>query len=362
MKSADIKQRGHGYMFVTDESGRRVRVYKDTNGNWPEGAERLDLTKELLSSMDSVVDQFETGQLPEVMAKTLNSFLDAEPCHGWSWRNQILAGIFGDNEENEDPRSNWGKFGRTVDPGTWNNPFLFIMKPLLKKVWYDDDGKKAFFLTPWAYEPIPVYPFECTTLKPGTRNAKLWKTEKERMERINSKKRDYISTLPFTEVLERWNIALDAGDTKVDNAYGWYIKGRKVKVGVDSLMTFLHELVHAADFENGTLVENGNVDTSETVAMLGAACLGKALGCENKELDMQHSWDYIVRYAGNDESKARDTMMSVLKRTTDALDLIIKTALLIENEDTINRLMEEDDNITTIEQAFKKWQYLTEVR
>jgi len=98
-----------------------------------------------------------------------------------------------------------------------------------------------------------------------------------------------------------------------------------IALGVENFATWAHELVHAADYKAGKLVERGQHWRSETVAELGGAILMRCLGYET-EADLGGAWKYISKYALGADIKPLKACLDVLDRTCNAVALILATA------------------------------------
>jgi hypothetical protein len=134
-----------------------------------------------------------------------------------------------------------------------------------------------------------------------------------------------LANLPLREVAEAWGLSVDAYNGARGKGLGWYRHGQAIALGVQNPSTWAHELVHAADDRLGALVERGQHWRSETVAELGGATLLVALG-STIEADLGGAWEYIQNYAKDAELEPIAACTRVLKRTCDAVALILDTA------------------------------------
>jgi hypothetical protein len=120
---------------------------------------------------------------------------------------------------------------------------------------------------------------------------------------------EWIESLPLLDVAKSWELSVEAFNGGRCTSLGRYKWNAGIARGVKSLSTWSHELVHAADYRNGSLKELGQHWRSETVAELGGAVLLHVLGGE-------HDADLGVL----------DACKKVLKRTCDAVALVLDTA------------------------------------
>ena len=84
-------------------------------------------------------------------------------------------------------------------------------------------------------------------------------------------------------------------------------------------------MCHAADDRLGNLTERGQHWRSETVAELGGAILREMLG-QDTASDRGGCWEYVKHYADARGIEPIAACQKVLKRTCDAVALILDTA------------------------------------
>jgi hypothetical protein len=135
----------------------------------------------------------------------------------------------------------------------------------------------------------------------------------------------WIDALPLIEVARTWGLNVDAFNGAEGKALGKYFKDEAIGVGVKNLSTWAHELLHAADHRVGNLKEKGQHWRFETVAELGGAILLECLGYSS-ESDRGGCFDYISNYATEAGLQPIQACMDVLKRTCDAVELILTEA------------------------------------
>jgi hypothetical protein len=92
--------------------------------------------------------------------------------------------------------------------------------------------------------------------------------------------------------------------------------------------------MHAADDRLGQLVERGQHWRSETVAELGGAILLEVLG-KPVEADRGGCWQYVAAYAKEAGIEALTACQRCLKRTCDAVALILDTAEALRAEGSV---------------------------
>ena len=135
----------------------------------------------------------------------------------------------------------------------------------------------------------------------------------------------WIEQLPLLDVARDWGLTVETYSGQSTGAQGWYQRGQAIALGVENLSTWAHELLHAADDRLGVLTERGQHWRSETVAELGGAILLECLGHET-DADRGGCWEYVSKYARDAEIEPISACQRVLKRTCDAVALILETA------------------------------------
>jgi hypothetical protein len=135
----------------------------------------------------------------------------------------------------------------------------------------------------------------------------------------------WLESLPLVEVAREWGLAVDAYNGRAGSALGKYRVRQGIALGVENLATWSHEMCHAADDRLGNLKERGQHWRSETVAELGGAVLLEILG-HGAESDRGGCWEYLKAYADDTGIEPITACQRVLKRTCDAVALILDTA------------------------------------
>jgi len=204
----------------------------------------------------------------------------------------------------------WNECGRWVKKGS---KAFDILVPLLKPATVIDETtkqeKRIEVLI--GFRTAPVFAVETTDGK------ELPKADDEVIRWINA--------LPLVDVARAWGLNVEAFNGREGKALGHYCKDQAIGLGVKNLSTWAHELIHAADNRLGNLTEKGQHWRSETVAELGGAILLECLGyCS--ESDRGGCWDYLAHYSEEAGLQPIQACMNVLKRTCDAVELILTEA------------------------------------
>ena len=255
-----------------------------------------------------IVEAFKTGNLPKALAPVFVRRKDGVPCRQWSWGNQLLCILNG----TQDARGfkQWNTVGRKVIKGS---KAFDILVPLMKTITTEDPktGEEKKIQKLYAFGTASVFAIEST--------------EGPELPSIDQEVTNWMSSLPLIDVAKSWNLNVDAYNGAEEAPKGKYMHRRAIAVGVKNLATWAHELIHAADDRLGNLTEKGQHWRSECVAELGGAVLLEALG-EDYEADRGGCYEYIERYAKDAGIDPVQACMSILKRTCDAVDLLLTEA------------------------------------
>jgi antirestriction protein ArdC len=259
-----------------------------------------------------IVDSFKSGNLPKALSPVFIHRDDDIPCRKWSWNNQLLTALAGF----DDARGfrQWKTAGRSVKKG--EKSFQILAPVTVKRTVIGDDGNESEGCAVIGFRSVAVFGYEQTEGKPLA--------DREDEER-------FIDSLPLIEVARAWGLSVATYGGESGRALGKYRPGHAIALGVENHATWAHELMHAADDRLGQLTERGQHWRSETVAELGGAILLECIG-ESSEADLGGCWKYIEHYAKDAELEAVTACMKVLKRTCDAVALILDTAGSLSNE------------------------------
>lgn len=265
------------------------------------------------SVASAILDAFKSGNLPQALAPMFIQRKDKVPCRAWSWANQLVVAIHG----HSDARGfrQWEAVGRHVRKG---EKALHILAPLIRKVEDTDSaGRTVERPIVYGFKSVPVF---------GLRQ-----TDGEPLSTGDTATDNYLASLPFLDVAKAWGLNVEAYSGKATGALGYFQPGTgTIAVGVRNLSTWAHELTHAADFRLGNLKRFGQHWRTETVAELGGAVLLEALGLA-QDSDRGGCFEYIQAYAKAAEIDAITACMRVLKRTCDAVALVLDTAEALQN-------------------------------
>lgn len=256
-----------------------------------------------------ILEAFRAGNLPKALAPMFVKRRDNVPCRAWSWSNQLLAALAG----TADARGyrQWQEVGRHVKKGEKAFP---ILVPLCGKATEQDPdtGEERQRSFVYGFTSAPVFGMEQTEgdpLPPPDPQIAAW-----------------LESLPLVEVAKVWGLSVDAFNGERARHFGYYRHGQAIALGVENLSTWAHELTHAADDRAGTITRApGQQPDNEVVAELGGAILLEILGYAT-ESDRGGCWDYVSQYAAKAKIEPITACQRLLKRTCDAVALILDTA------------------------------------
>jgi len=262
--------------------------------------------------INKIVNAFRTGKLPEALSQTFLSRGNFT-CDNWSLMNKLIMAL--NDTHIAMGFKQWLEVGRCVRKGT--HGFSILAPVTAKTKRKEDDGteKEGRFVV--GYRSVIVHPYENTEVVDEEKWGKV-AAEMENCEEI-------IANLPYIEVAKQWGIEVSAYSGARSAALGWFCRNGKIGLGVANPATFAHELIHAADHKNGNLNEEGQHWASETVAELGGATLLYAAGYTT-EADLGGAFKYIEAYAKRNKMDVVKACMQVLKRTGQAVQLVLDTA------------------------------------
>jgi len=255
-----------------------------------------------------IFDAFRSGSIPKALAPVFVHRKDGVPCRAWSWGNQLLCILNG----TQDARGikQWNTVGRNVKKGS---KAFDILVPLMNSalVRHADTGEEQKVQVLYGFGSAPVFGVECT--------------EGAELPQVDEDVTNWMNSLPLIEVARSWGLDVDAFNGLNSAPKGKYVRKKAIAVGVKNLATWAHELIHAADDRLGNLTERGQHWRSEIVAELGGAILLEALG-ESYESDRGGCFEYLESYAKDAGIEPIQACMSVLKRTCEAVNLLLTEA------------------------------------
>ncbi len=272
---------------------------------------------------ENILQLFQTGDVPTALAPVFIRRKDGVPCRAWSWNNQLLTALAG----HDDARGyrQWQEVGRHVCKGERGFPIL-VPCHAKRTVRDDDTGEERTVPVLVGFRSCVVFGYGQTDGEPLP-------------DRVESDR--FVEALPLVDVARSWSLSVGTYNGRSGGALGKYRGGHSIALGVENLATWAHELCHAADDRLGNLNERGQHWRSETVAELGGAILLSCVGLD-KEADPGGCWEYVRAYASAAKIEPVTACQRVLKRTCDAVALILSEYDRIQAERTAAATVESE--------------------
>ena len=255
-------------------------------------------------AVDSLLQMFESGQMPEAVAFNIikkQKGVVYKPSDNWSIGNQILMML----QHTDDARGfrQWKMVDRTVIKGRKAIHILAPMTVKIKKV-NPETGKEEERTVITGFRPIPVFRYE--------------DTEGKELDLIP----DFVPPAPPPF----WNVADQLGIRvsyipMLGNFLGQYnMRENTIKLCSEDAIVYFHELAHAV---HNTFVDLRKCDHSvaEVVAEFSAVVLAHLQGITGYE---KQGWDYI-----KSATKNKDTPEAALKFIMQCLTDIEKVITII---------------------------------
>lgn len=254
--------------------------------------------------LQKILEAFQTGNIAEPLALSMLPSAGERPFDRWSISNKIGVLLMGCRD------------ARTYRQ--WQEVDRQVMK-----------GQKAgaYILCPIIY-PVDKEDPDAGTRITGLKTKAVFDVSQTEGDPLTEEGARLIDTLPLKNVARHWGVNIIDGQQL--GAAGSYRPGTNtITLSVTNLKTWLHELMHKADDELGSLKEKGQHWRSEIVADLGAAALAHMIGRE-AEADEGRVWNYIQHYAQEAEREPVACCQEVLNRIATVINFILETADLIE--------------------------------
>ncbi|MEZ6054814.1 MAG: hypothetical protein R3C02_26160 [Planctomycetaceae bacterium] len=266
------------------------------------------------TAANSILRAFQSpSTLPAALAPVFIQRRDGAPCRAWSWSNQLLVALHG----HPDARGfrQWQQVNRFVRKGEKS---FCILSPVIKTR-ETDAGEKVSFLLGFK----------------GTSVFGLSQTDGEALPEPDPELLRWVESLPLVDVAHDWGLSVETYSGRPQAANGWYHGGhRTIALGVRNLSTWCHELIHAADDRLGELSAHEPKWRKETVAELGGAILLECLG-QPTDADLGGCWEYVRAWCAHDSIEPVDACQKMLKRTCDAVSLLLETADQLQHALTV---------------------------
>jgi antirestriction protein ArdC len=255
------------------------------------------MNEKIAAVLDSILNAFESGNIPDAVAVASFPPITGIPSEKWSWKNRLIQFIHG----TADSRgfNQWKEANRYVKKGS---KALYILVPLFKKVKDEDTEEEKQVLT--SFRASPVFRVEDTDGEP---------LEYQQIE---------LPDLPLLDRARELGVSVKAvpGDFRY---YGYYTPDSKeIALATPEEKTFFHELAHYADHIIKGHLKPGQHPFQEITAELSAQALARICGRSMKDTT-GNSFRYIRSYAEEVGMSPHTACLNVLSDTEKILALIL---------------------------------------
>ena len=262
----------------------------------------MKLTAKAQEQLDKILEAFESGIVPEAIAKSILPAFDV-PSSKWSLNNRILM-FFAGTADARGIRQ-WKEIGRWPEKGS---KAFCILVPIhgRKKEQDEDTGKESERQILVGFKCCPVFAVENTDGKP-----------------VEYPDLEPPEAPPLYGVAEAWNLNVKYLPGN-EAYYGYYAPGRsEIGLSTHDAQTFFHELAHAAHHKVLGALKNGQHWQQEVTAELTAATLMHLYGQRPND---GYSFRYIRDYAEKAKKDVYRACMAVIADVGRCLELILNAA------------------------------------
>ena len=248
--------------------------------------------------LDTILEKFKNGDIPEAVAYTVYPMADDIPSANWSILNRLLMVVAGSSDARG--YKQWLSAKRHVRKGS---KCFHILVPYMKKIEGDDTGEDRETLM--GFMCRPVFRYEDTDGEP---------LDYEQLA---------LPDLPLLERAEAWGLNVRAIPGNY-HYYGYYSSKRKeIALAAPEEKTFFHELSHVAHERVKKGLKAGQDPLQEIVAELSAQALCHLVG-KKADQSFGNSFRYIERYAKKAKLTPHGACLKVMRQTEKVLNLILK--------------------------------------
>ena len=251
---------------------------------------------------EKIIQSFKDGTAPKALSHLFINFGRDQHFLKWSWTNKLITVLHGYSDAMT--FNGWKEQNRQVRRG---ERAFYILEPISRKI-VSDDGEE--FVRISGFKAGPRFGYEQTD---GDNES-------------DNREEQFISALPLFQFAQEQGIRVSTykGSERLP-AGSFSVTYGSIRLGVENLSTWAHELIHWADDRLGNLKESGQHWRSETVAELGGCILLHILG-KHEEADDGGAWEYIKKYAESNGIDPIDACTRTLNRTCDAVQYILVNA------------------------------------
>jgi len=274
-------------------------------------AKRAKESKERVRGvMDTIIYAFENGTVAPALAQRWLVPADV-PQRKWSIRNQMLCALAGATDARG--YKLWRDMGREVVKGKSIRLLRPNMVPVEEVNPNTGELEKNYVMR--GFRCFAAWDVSNTTGPEETLPAYLAEHKK------------FVESLPLVEVAQKWGInVIVGGGNDNSSTMGWFQpRTQTIKLNVENLSTWTHELIHAADYRLGNLIHDDETWLTEAVAELGGAVLLSLIGYKD-DADLGGAMEYIKKYATSADKRLGNACDLAMKRVEAAIDLIMDAA------------------------------------
>lgn len=253
-----------------------------------------------------ILEAFRTKDVPRALAQVyVASAVDEIPSSKWSPSNRFVVAIHG--HAYAATYNQWQKLGRQVQRG---EDGFDIIAPITRTARKDDPDRDIE---------------EGDRIVVGFRTRRVFgygQTKGDPLQEIENRQQ-FIEELPLFEVARHWGLEVTPFSGRGASVLGLYT-GSEIRLGVENLFVWAHELVHAADHRNGTLDDRPTLE-DEVVADFGGSVLLEVIG-RPLESDRGGAYEHLCRHAKKHDVEPIRVVAQLFDRVFGCLDLILTTA------------------------------------
>ena len=254
------------------------------------------MNEKVQSVLNSILDQFKSGQIPDSVAFSVYPAPKNIPLHTWSFLNRTVCFLSG----TMDARGfrQWQKANRYVKKGA---NAIYILAPMFFKK--EEDGEESLVLG--GFKPVAVFRSEDTEGEPLDYEV----TE--------------LPDLPLLKLAKEWGITVKniPGNFRY---YGFYSDKRKeIGLATEEECVFFHELAHSAHARLKGGLKPGQDPREEILADLSAKALCNLVGKSDGSKYLGNTYRYIEEYAAKMNKTPITACIEVLDETEKVLNLIL---------------------------------------
>ena len=253
------------------------------------------MNEKVKSVLNSVLERFETGDIPEAIAYSMFPFPEV-PSARWSLLNRTLMFLSG----TMDARGyrQWQHANRYIKKGSKS---LYIIVPYLKVI-KDELEERKYTLKGFGVKAV----------------FRVEDTEGSALEYENIELPD----VPLMERAEEWGISVRAIPGNYQYFGYFSVDRREIAIATNQECVFFHEISHCAHYLLNGGLKKGQDPLQEIIAELSAQALAIIVG-KSAEDTVGNSYRYIQKYADQLNISPHTACLKVMSQVEQVLNLIL---------------------------------------